>query len=94
MKILAIEKDLPDVNDNDYRPWLEAEARKVWDLQQTGLIREMYFTDENFAVLMLEADDKDHAREILGELPLVKNHLIDFEIMELKAYTGFARLFK
>lgn len=94
MKILAIEKELQGVADADYQPYLEAEAQKAWDLQQEGLIREIYFTDEHCAVLILEARDKQHAREIIDQLPLVKHRLIDFELMALTAYPGFARLFK
>lgn len=94
MKILAIEKELPNVKDSDYQPFLEAEARKAWELQQEGLIRELYFTDEHCAVLILEAGDKAHARQIVDQLPLVQQKLIDFDLMALTAYPGFARLFK
>lgn len=94
MKILAIEKEMPGVHDSDYKPWLEAEARKAWEFQQEGLIRELYFTDEHCAVLILEALDKAHAREIVDQLPLVQQKLIDFDLMVLTAYPGFARLFK
>jgi hypothetical protein len=94
MKILAIEKELPGVADSDYEPWLEAEARKAWELHQAGLIRELYFTDEHCAVLVLEASDKAHAREIVEQLPLVQQKLIDFDLLALTAYPGFARLFK
>jgi len=94
MKILAIEKELPNITDSDYQPFLEAEACKAWELQQEGLIREMYFTDEHCAVLILEARDKAHAREIVDQLPLVQQKLIDFDLMALSAYSGFARLFK
>ena len=85
---------MPHVVSADYKPWLEAEAHKVWELQQEGFIREIYFTDEHCAVLILEADDKAHARKILSQLPLVQQKLIDFELMALTAYPGFARLFK
>lgn len=94
MKILAIEKELPNVKDSDYQPFLEAEARKAWELQQEGLIRELYFTDEHCAVLILEAPNKAHARQIVDQLPLVQQKLIDFDLMALTAYPGFARLFK
>lgn len=94
MKILAIEKEMPGVSDSDYKPWLEAEARKAWELHQEGLIRELYFTDDHCAVLVLEARDKVHAREIVDQLPLVQQKLIDFELLLLTAYPGFARLFK
>lgn len=94
MKILAIEKEIPGVADNDYLPHLEAEARKAWELHQQGLIRELYFTEDHCAVLILEARDLSHAREILNELPLVQQKLIEFEIHILNAYSGFQRLFK
>jgi hypothetical protein len=42
---------------------------------------------------MLECPDVVSARDILGTLPLVSNKLIEFEIIPLKAYPGFARLF-
>lgn len=94
MKILAIEKEMPGVQDLEYKPWLEADARKAWELHQEGLIRELYFTDEHCAVLILEARDKAHAREIVDQLPLVQQKLIDFDLLALTAYPGFARLFK
>lgn len=94
MKILAIEKEMPGVADGDYQPYLEAEARKAYELHQQGLIRELYFNDDHCAVLVLEAQDKAHARHIIDQLPLVQHKLIDFDLMVLSAYNGFARLFK
>lgn len=94
MKILAIEKEMPGVIGTDYQPHLEAEAWKAWELHQLGLIRELYFTDDHCAVLVLEARDKAHAREIVDQLPLVQQKLIDFELLALTSYPGFARLFK
>lgn len=94
MKILAIEKELPGIKDTDYQPFLELEARKAWELHQQGLIRELYFTDDHCAVLILEARDNAHAREIVDQLPLVQQKLIEFELMTLNAYPCFARLFK
>ena len=94
MKILAIERELPNIKNSDYQPFLEAEARKAWELHQEGLIRELYFTDEHCAVLVLEAGDKTHAREIVDQLPLVQLKLIDFDFQVLTAYPGFERLFR
>lgn len=94
MKILAIEKEVPGVADHDYQPYLKAEALKAWELHQQGLIRELYFNEDHCAVLVLEAQDKLHARQILEQLPLVQHKLIDFDIMVLSAYPGFVRLFK
>jgi hypothetical protein len=42
---------------------------------------------------VLECSDIDEAQRILAELPLVPAELIDFELIPLRAYPGFARLF-
>ena len=95
MKILAIEHDPPDVTDDQFTSeLLRAEAQRVWELQQTGVIRELYFrADRSEAVLVLECADVDEARSILDTLPLVREKLIGFELIPLLAYPGFARLF-
>ena len=49
--------------------------------------------DRRQAVLVLECESADEARRRLEELPLVREGLIDFEVIPLVAYPGFARLF-
>jgi muconolactone delta-isomerase len=73
---------------------LEAEARKAWELHQSGVLREPYFSADNHeAVPVLECDSADEARRTLSELPLMRAGLIDFQVIPLVAYPGFARLF-
>ena len=94
MKILALETDVPDVTEAQFKPYLKAEAMRAWELHQAGVIRELYFrSDEPAAVLVLECNDVDEARRVLATLPLVSAGLIDFELIPLRAYPGFARLF-
>ena len=94
MKILAIEREVPGVPDEAFDPHLRTEALKAWELYQAGTIRELYFrTDWPGAVLVLECADADEASRVLGTLPLVREGLIDFEIIPLTAYPGFERLF-
>jgi hypothetical protein len=94
MKILALEKDIPGVIADQFPPHLQAEARRVWELYKAGIIREMYFRQEKTdAVLMLECADAAEAREVLNTLPLVREKLIDFEIIPLVPYPGLERLF-
>jgi muconolactone delta-isomerase len=94
MKILAIERDVQGVNDQDVESHLQDEAVRVWELHQAGVIRELYFrTDQSSAVLVLECSDATEASQILQTLPLVKEGLINFEIIPLTAYPGFSRLF-
>ena len=95
MKILALEKEIPGIPDDAYEPHLKAEAFKAWEYYQSGVIRELYFrSDWPGAVLILECRDTDEARQILTQLPLVKNHLIEFDIIPLIPYPGFSRLFR
>ncbi len=95
MKILAIEKEIPDIASEQFAPHLEREAAYIWKLYQNGVVREIYFREElTSAVLVLECGGVEEAREMLDELPLVQAGLIDFDIIPLKPYPGFARLFK
>ena len=95
MKILAIEHELPGANSEAFQRYAQEEARKAWDLHQAGWIRELYFrADQSSAVLVLECDSVEEAASILTELPFVREGLIMFELIPLRAYPGFARLFK
>jgi len=79
----------------DFQPYLRDEAIRVWELHQAGILRELYFRqDEDSAVLMLECTDTNEAEEILNTLPLVKEGLIIFDIIPLVPYPGFSRLFE
>jgi muconolactone delta-isomerase len=95
MRILAVERPVAGVSSDRFTAELSAaEARRAWDLHQAGTIRELYFrADEPAAVLVLESADADEARRTLATLPLVAAGLIEFEVMALRAYPGFARLF-
>lgn len=95
MKLIALEHEQPDVTPEQFTPdLLTAEARRVYDLQQAGVIREIHFrADRNEAVLILECDSLDAARAALASLPLVEAGLITFEIIPLRPYPGLARLF-
>jgi hypothetical protein len=95
VKILAMEVETPTVKPEEYMPYLKAESHRVWELYQSGVIRELYFRgDRSEAVLILESANVNEARGALATLPLVKAGLITFEIIPLIPYPGFARLFK
>jgi muconolactone delta-isomerase len=95
MKILAIEKEVAGVKDEQFTPEiLRTEAGRAWELYRMGVFRELYFRqDRQEAVLVLECMNIEDAKSVLHSLPLVKAGLIDFEIVPLTAYPGFSRLF-
>lgn len=94
MKLIAIETELTEVKPADYKEHLRAEATALWDLVQSGLVRETYFrADDHTAVLVLESPSPAAARQGLDALPLVRDGLVCFDIIPLAPYDGFARLF-
>ena len=94
MMILALEKETEGTPAEAFAPHLRAEALRVWELHQAGIVRELYFRqDRTDAVLILECATLDEAWAALDSLPLVREHLIAFDLIPLKAYSGFARLF-
>ncbi|HEX5810152.1 MAG TPA: muconolactone Delta-isomerase family protein [Anaerolineales bacterium] len=95
MKIIAMEVESQGVTPEQYQPHLKAEARRAWELHQSGVIRELYFrADRPEAVLVLECEDAREASQVLCSLPLVEAGLISFEVIPLVPYPGFARLFE
>lgn len=94
MKILAIEHELEGASADDFESLLCDEAREVWKLYQAGFIREIYFReDQTTAVLILESTDVDSADRELANLPLVASGLIHFDLIPLRPYPGWERLF-
>lgn len=94
MKIIALEHEARGATSEGFQRYAQDEAHKAWDLHQAGLIRELYFrADESSAVLVLECASIEDASNILAELPFVREGLITFELIPLRAYPGFARLF-
>jgi muconolactone delta-isomerase len=96
MRILAIERPVEGAGPVQFTPAMAAaEARRAWDLHQAGVIRELNFqADQTAAVLMLECADITAAGAALASLPMVAAGPIEFEVLPLRAYPGFARLFR
>ena len=94
MKILATEKEIEGVKWDNMEDMLEQEAQHIFRLYLSNSLREIYFTENKNAVLILETDDRETAKELLDSLPLVKNRKIRFDIMELRPYTGYERIMR
>ncbi|MBP7511116.1 MAG: hypothetical protein KA981_04260 [Bacteroidia bacterium] len=92
MKILALEKEMEGAEWSNIEALLSQEAQHVFKLYLSGSLREIYFTEENNAVLILETKDAKMAKELLDDFPLVKNKKIRFDILELRPYKGFERI--
>lgn len=91
MKVLAIEKETGTGSVDQVS--LEEEARRVYQLYKEDKIREIYFhKQKHIAVMMLEAQNMVEARAWIDTLPLVKNNVIEFDLIELVPYDGFDRI--
>jgi hypothetical protein len=92
MKILALEREIEGANWDNTAQLLEQEARHVFQLYLSDCLREIYFTQDKNAVLILETKDIQTAKTLLDALPLVMAGKIRFEIMELIPYSGYERI--
>jgi len=94
VKVLALGRDTAPADDPRFAEVRPAEARRAWELYQQDVLREIYFrADRPNGVLVLEVPDLAAARAVIDSLPLVAAGLIDFDLVPLKPYPGFARLF-
>ena len=79
MMVLAVSH-----NTGDPTPHLQAEAARMAELQQAGLVELMLLkADRSGAVLLLRAADLAAARKAVDSLPLVTNEVTRFELTEV-----------
>lgn len=91
MKIIAVSRPVTRPL-AELAPLLPDEARTVWELYANDMVREQYLRDDGGVVLIVEAEDVERAREVLGRLPLVANGFLDFDVWALTPFTPWGRL--
>lgn len=90
MKIIAVAHRSEDHAPEDFAPHLEAESAQSLKLFAAETLREIYSrADGKGAVMVLEAEDEDAARDIVATLPMAKLGLLRFDIYGTKPYRGF-----
>jgi hypothetical protein len=95
VKVLAIGHARSGVGWEHIAPYVGEEAREVWQLYETDRMREFYLRADHQpgVVLVFESDDVREAEQLIAALPIVEAGLLDFEIIPLRPYMGFAELF-
>ena len=98
MRFLAlgseVDSTFPGFSSEEAAALGRAEARRAWELHQAGIVREISFrADARKSVMVLEAPDEAAAREALASLPFVLAGVLTFEVIGLRPYDGWARLF-
>ncbi len=95
MKIIAIERELAEINADLFAELGSREAAALHELMQKDVVREVFFrADRDEAVLIMEAEDTSSAQKSLQALPFVAHGLIEFDLIPLRPYPGFKRLFR
>jgi hypothetical protein len=94
MKVLAVVNLAASANLSDVQRLLGDELRESWKLYAENIIREAYITDHPARVVfVLEAADLAAAEAQLRTLPLVSQGYFTLQLMELRTFANWARLF-
>jgi hypothetical protein len=94
MQVLAIDKVSEGVTEKMLLPHLPSELAATVGLYLKEKIRTFYFRkDRPGVVFLLETESLDEAKEILGTLPLVKENLLDFDLIPIGPLAPLGMLF-
>jgi len=89
MKVVVVATRNQDAKPEQFAPYLEEEANHALRMYRDEVVREIYSrADGNGAIVVLECDDEEHAKRLVGELPLAKAGLLHFDIYGTKPYRG------
>lgn len=89
MKVFVVATRSEDHKPEDFAPHLEAESNHALGLYRDEKIREIYSrADGKGALLVVEADNEDHAIEILSGLPFARMGMLSFQAFGAKPYRG------
>lgn len=86
MQFLVLGNSRPGTPAAAMVPHLTAEAARSWRYYLDGYIRQAYFRMPPAvpgAVLVIEADDLDHARSLMDAMPLHQAGLVSFEVIPI-----------
>ena len=94
MQVFVIAKVPENVSLDQVFLYVKAEAQKAWEYYVQDQLRSIYYIpDMSGAVLMLEVENLEQAQVLLADLPMVKENVLDCEIIPLQPYRGFEALF-
>ena len=96
MKILVLAQRNGEVSLDQMRPHFKAEVEAVWNLYTQGIIREFYTRADQGgpAILTVECENIEAARQALQGLPLVEMKMINLDLIPLAPFNGLTQLFQ
>jgi muconolactone delta-isomerase len=76
---------------SDFQDLVLQEQEKARSIYADGVLRQIWQRDDgNGAVALFEAHSMEHMLTILSTFPLVRAGYLDYELIPLRAYGGFA----
>lgn len=94
MKVLALLSLVPEAQLGTVRAELADELKGSWALYASGVLREVYATEDPKRVaFVMEAEDAAAARRQLAPLPLVAAGMFNVECLELRPFVNWSMLF-
>ena len=96
MKILVLAQRNTEVSVDQMRPHFKAEVEGVWNLYTQGVIREFYTRADQGgpAILMIESETVETAKQALQGLPMVENKMLKLEMIPLAPFNNLTHLFE
>jgi hypothetical protein len=86
MKIIAYDRFKPGVTMETIKPYIEEEVANVWRLWKAGIVRENYTrADVPGVVIVFECVNVDEAKRYVGDFPLSKAGLLEWDYIPLDA---------
>jgi muconolactone delta-isomerase len=94
MKVLAILTLMPQAQLETVRAELANELKLSWALYASGVLREVYATEDAKRVVFIVASaDIDAARQVLAPLPMIAAGMFHMEFVELRPFVNWSMLF-
>ena len=93
MKIFVVATRNQDKPAEEFAPLMDPEADYALKLYKEGFVREIYSrTDGKGALIVVEAENEEEAKNKLSNLPLAKAGLLSFDTYGTTAYRGIIRV--
>ena len=94
MQFLMIATIKPGIPKRDVIERIRQEAAAAWKLYGQDIVRTIHYkADLSGAVMMMEAETQEEIEDAIGTLPMVQAGILTTEIIPLKPYTAFGKLF-
>lgn len=93
MKILALDKVTADATPERIRELFMKEVVHTVKLYLADVVREIYFReDRSGTVMVLEVPSMEEAQSLIGTLPLVKEKVLEYDLIPLGPFMPLALL--